>query len=40
MKIGTAIIIVVFLLGEYVVPDSENLAQLGRAKALETSLQK
>jgi lipopolysaccharide export system permease protein len=40
MKIGTAIIIAVFLLGEYVVPVSENLAQLGRAKALETSLQK
>ncbi|MEX2164172.1 MAG: LPS export ABC transporter permease LptG [Sulfuricaulis sp.] len=40
MKIGTAIIVAVFLLGEYVVPVSENLAQLGRAKALETSLQK
>ncbi len=40
MKIGFVFIVVIFLLGEYVVPVSENLAQLGRAKALETSLQK
>lgn len=40
MKIGIAFIVVVFLVGEYVVPVSENFAQLGRAKALATSLQK
>lgn len=39
MKIGLAFIIVVFLVGEYVVPVSENLAQLGRARALATALQ-
>ncbi len=39
MKVGIAFAIVIFLVGEYVVPEAENLAQTGRAKALATALQ-
>ncbi|MHB8624078.1 MAG: LPS export ABC transporter permease LptG [Sulfuricaulis sp.] len=39
MKIGIAFAIVILLVGEYVVPVAENLAQTGRAKALATALQ-
>jgi len=40
MKTGIALVVVSALFGEYVVPWAENAAQLGRARALETSLQK
>jgi lipopolysaccharide export system permease protein len=40
MKVGIAFAIVILLVGEYVVPEAENLAQTGRAKALATALQK
>lgn len=40
MKIGALFALVILLVGEYVVPVSENLAQTGRARALETPLQK
>ena len=39
MKIGFVFATVIFLVGEYVVPASENLAQTGRAKALSKALQ-
>jgi len=39
MKIGFVFAAVIFLVGEYVVPASENLAQTGRAKALSQALQ-
>ncbi|MHB8534683.1 MAG: LPS export ABC transporter permease LptG [Sulfuricaulis sp.] len=39
MKIGVVFATVIFLVGEYVVPVAENLAQTGRAKALATALQ-
>ncbi len=39
MKVGVAFAVVIFLVGEYVVPEAENLAQTGRAKALATALQ-
>ena len=39
MKIGVVFAMVIFLVGEYVVPVAENLAQTGRAKALATALQ-
>lgn len=39
MKVGLAFAIVILLVGEYVVPEAENLAQTGRAKALATALQ-
>jgi lipopolysaccharide export system permease protein len=39
MKIGLVFATVIFLVGEYVVPASENLAQTGRAKALSKALQ-
>jgi len=39
MKIGVVFAVVIFLVGEYVVPVAENLAQTGRAKALATALQ-
>jgi lipopolysaccharide export system permease protein len=39
MKVGIAFAIVILLVGEYVVPEAENLAQTGRAKALATALQ-
>lgn len=39
MKIGLVFALVIFLVGEYVVPVAENLAQTGRAKALVTALQ-
>ncbi len=39
MKIGLVFALVIFLVGEYVVPAAENLAQTGRAKALATALQ-
>jgi len=40
MKVGLLFALAVVLLGEYVVPVSENMAQTGRARALETPLQK
>jgi lipopolysaccharide export system permease protein len=40
MKVGLLFALVILLVGEYVVPASENMAQTGRARALETSLQK
>jgi lipopolysaccharide export system permease protein len=40
MKVGLLFALVILLVGEYVVPVSENLAQTDRARALETSLQK
>lgn len=40
MKIGLLFALAILLLGEYVVPAAENLAQTGRARALETPLQK
>ena len=40
MKVGLVFALAVLLLGEYVVPTSENLAQIGRARALQTPLQK
>ena len=40
MKVGLLFALSILLVGEYVVPVSENLAQTGRARALETSLQK
>ncbi|GAB4507105.1 MAG: LPS export ABC transporter permease LptG [Sulfuricaulis sp.] len=40
MKVGMVFALVILLVGEYVVPVSENLAQTGRARALETPLQK
>lgn len=40
MKIGLLFALVILLVGEYVVPVSENMAQTGRARALETPLQK
>lgn len=40
MKVGLLFALTVVLLGEYVVPVSENMAQTGRARALETPLQK
>lgn len=40
MKVGLLFAVVILLVGEYVVPASENLAQTGRARALETPLQK
>ena len=40
MKVGLLYALVILLVGEYVVPVSENLAQTGRAQALETPLQK
>jgi lipopolysaccharide export system permease protein len=40
MKVGLLFALVVLLVGEYVVPASENMAQTGRARALETPLQK
>jgi len=40
MKIGLVFTLVAALAGEFVVPTSENLAQLGRAKALAKGLQK
>jgi lipopolysaccharide export system permease protein len=39
MKIGFVFAAVILLVGEYVVPASENLAQTGRAKALSQALQ-
>ena len=39
MKIGFVFAAVIFLVGEYVVPAAENLAQTGRAKALSQALQ-
>lgn len=40
MKTGVALVVVSTLFGEFVVPWAENAAQLGRARALETGLQK
>jgi lipopolysaccharide export system permease protein len=40
MKVGLLFALVILLVGEYVVPASENMAQTGRARALETPLQK
>lgn len=40
MKIGLVFALVILLVGEYVVPVAENMAQTGRARALETPLQK
>jgi lipopolysaccharide export system permease protein len=40
MKTGVALVVASALFGEFVVPVAENAAQLGRARALETSLQK
>lgn len=40
LKVGLLFALVILLLGEYVVPVSENMAQTGRASALETPLQK
>ena len=39
MKIGMVFAMVIFLVGEYVVPVSENLAQTGRAKSLAQALE-
>jgi len=39
MKIGLVFAVVILLVGEYVVPLSENLAQTGRAKALAQALE-
>jgi lipopolysaccharide export system permease protein len=39
MKTGVALVLVSTLFGEFVVPWAENTAQLGRARALEISLQ-
>lgn len=39
MKIGFLFAVVILLVGEYIVPVSENLAQTGRAKALSQALQ-
>ncbi len=39
MKIGLVFAVVILLVGEYVVPVSENLAQTGRAKALAQALE-
>ncbi|MBI5782387.1 MAG: LPS export ABC transporter permease LptG [Gammaproteobacteria bacterium] len=39
MKVGLLFALVILLAGEYVVPVSENMAQTGRARALETPLQ-
>lgn len=39
MKIGLVFAVVILLVGEYVVPASENLAQTGRAKALAQALE-
>lgn len=39
MKIGFLFAVVILLVGEYIVPGSENLAQTGRAKALAQALQ-
>lgn len=40
LKVGMLFAVVILLFGEYVVPVSENMAQTGRARALETPLQK
>lgn len=40
LKVGMLFAVVILLVGEYVVPVSENMAQTGRARALETPLQK
>lgn len=40
MKVGLLFALVTLLAGEYVVPVAENMAQIGRARALETPLQK
>jgi lipopolysaccharide export system permease protein len=40
MKVGLLFALVILLVGEYVVPVAENMAQTGRARALETPLQK
>jgi lipopolysaccharide export system permease protein len=40
LKIGLVFAAIIVLVGEYVVPASENLAQTGRAKALAQALQK
>ncbi len=40
MKVGLLFAVVILLVGEYIVPASENMAQIGRARALETPLQK
>ncbi len=40
LKVGLLFAVVILLVGEYIVPVSENMAQTGRARALETPLQK
>ncbi|MDH3514208.1 MAG: LPS export ABC transporter permease LptG [Gammaproteobacteria bacterium] len=40
LKMGVLFAVVILLAGEYIVPVSENMAQTGRARALETPLQK
>lgn len=40
MKTGVALVVASTLFGEFVVPWADNAAQLGRARALETGLQK
>jgi len=39
MKVGVVFALIIFLVGEYIVPASENYAQRGRAKALATALE-